>query len=234
MRYAIVFWTVATVCVVEATTTGGWAFTLFWPATGFGAAGLAYAGVGPRLFGKRSDGTLSPLAVGLLLPYLLYAWGLWHLWRLATREPPFHELGDGITLGRRLLPRELPGHVRIVYDLTCEFPEPLGIRSAVSYRCLPTLDARPPSVTALRQAAQEILNADGGVYIHCANGHGRTGTLAGAVLLLGGRAKTPDEAIEMMCRSRPRLSLNSTQKRGLQEVARRVREELEEGAPASR
>ena len=130
MKYAIVFWTVATICVVKAATTGGWAFTLFWPAIAFGAVGLAYAGVGPRLFGKRSDGTLSPLAVGLLLPYLLYAWGLWHLWRLATREPPFHELGDGITLGRRLLPWELPGHVHIVYDLTCEFPEPLGIRSS--------------------------------------------------------------------------------------------------------
>ena len=233
MKYAIVFWMVAAVCVVEA-DGGGWAFALCWPAMSFGAAGLGYAGVGPRVFGKRSDGTLSPWAVGLLLPYLFYAWGVWHLWRLATREPPFHELGDGITMGRRLLPRELPGPVEIVYDLTCEFPEPSGIRSKVSYRCIPTLDARPPSVRALQQAAQEIVNADDGVYIHCANGHGRTGTLAGAVLLLGGKAKTPDEAIETMRRSRPRLSLNPTQKRALEEFVRRVREELEEGAPASR
>ncbi len=64
---------------------------------------------GPGSLGNEAT-ELSPLALGLLLPYLLYAWGLWHLWRLATREPPFHELGDGITLGRRLLPRELPGH----------------------------------------------------------------------------------------------------------------------------
>ena len=106
MKYAIVFWSVAGLCVFEAFGTGGWGSVLSWPALSFGAAAFAYAGVGPRVFGKREDGRLSPIPVVLLFPYLIYTWALWHLWRLSTREPPFQELHDGLTIGRRLLPSE--------------------------------------------------------------------------------------------------------------------------------
>ncbi len=229
MKYAIVFWSVAGLCVMKAFGTGGWELVLYWPALSFATAGCAYAGVGPRVFGKREDGRLSPITVFLLFPYLIYTWAVWHLWRLSTREPPFHELCDSLTIGRRLLPGELPSQVTKVFDLTCEFPEPSLIRTKVLYRCLPTLDARPPAVAALRQVAEEVLNTGGGVYIHCANGHGRTGTLAGAVLLVGGKVRTSREAIDYIQRCRPKLTLNSTQRFALMELEATIAQEDEKG-----
>ena len=228
MKYAIVFWSVAGLCVFKAFGTGGWGLVLYWPALSFGAAGFAYAGVGPRVFGKREDGRLSPIPVVLLFPYLIYTWALWHLWRLSTREPPFQELYDGLTIGRRLLPSEFPSQITKVFDLTCEFPEPPQIRTKVFYRCLPTLDARSPTVAVLRQVAREVLNAGVGVYIHCANGHGRTGAVAGAVLLVGGKARTSRKAIEYLRQCRPKLTLNSTQRFALRELEASIAQEDEE------
>ena len=112
-----------------------------------------------------------------------------------------------------------------MFDLTCEFPEPPQIRTKVFYRCLPTLDARSPTVAVLRQVAREVLNAGGGVYIHCANGHGRTGTLAGAVLLVGGKVRTSREAIDYLQGCRPKLLLNSTQRSALMELEATIAQE---------
>ncbi len=143
-------------------------------------------------------------------------------------RPPFQELHDGLTIGRRLLPSEFPSQITKVFDLTCEFPEPPQIRRKVFYRCLPTLDARSPTVAVLRQVAREVLNAGGGVYIHCANGHGRTGAVAGAVLLVGGKARTSRKAIEYLRQCRPKLTLNSTQRFALRELEASIAQEDEE------
>lgn len=229
MKYAIVFWSVASLCVMKAFATSGWELVLYWPALSFAAVGFAYAGVGPRVFGKREDGRLSRITVFLLFPYLIYTWALWHLWRLSTREPPFHALCNNLTIGRRLLPDELPSQVTKVFDLTCEFPEPSLIRAKVLYRCLPTLDARPPAVAVLRQVAEEVLIAGKGGCIHCANGHGRTGTLAGAVLLVGGKVRTSREAIDYLRQCRPKLTLNSTLMFALWELAATIAQEEGKG-----
>lgn len=56
MKYAIVFLSVAGLCVMKAFGTGAWGWVLYWPALSFAAVGFAYAGVGPGVFGKREDG----------------------------------------------------------------------------------------------------------------------------------------------------------------------------------
>ncbi len=220
MKYAAVFWSVTGICIYEAVVLGGWVLLLLWPGASFALAGAAYAGIGPRVFGKRDDGSLAFLPTVVLLPYLLYTWSLWHLWRLGTRDSPYHDLISGVKVGRRLLPHELPKGVNEVFDLTAEFPEPTLIRQRGVYRCYPTLDARPLEPTVLRQAARQVLQATGGAYIHCAYGHGRTGTLAGAVLLLGGWVETVDEALEYLGKCRPGIQLNRQQNAALQEFAR--------------
>lgn len=196
MKYALVFWSVTVLCIYYAMTESGWLYILCWPGLSFGVAGAAYVGARPRVFGKRQDGSLNLLALIILLPYLLYAWGVWHLWRLSTREPAYQDLYEGVKIGRRLLSSEFPDATSQVFDLTSEFPEPASIRSKVLYRFVPALDARPPQPFTLREAAQQVLNANNGVYIHCANGHGRTGTLAGAVLMLSGITQTAEETLE--------------------------------------
>jgi protein-tyrosine phosphatase len=222
MKYAIVFWSVTAGCVYKAIMLSGWWLILLWPGISFGLAGMAYAGMGSKIFGKHSDGSLGTFSTAVLLPYLLYTWSLWHIWRLCTREAPYHELYDGVRIGRRLLPKEFPEEVGMVFDLTAEFPEPGSIRGKISYRCYPTLDARPLEPAALLQAAQEILKAEDGVYIHCANGHGRTGTLAGAVLLLGSRSETVEDALEYIRTCRPGATLNTHQRASLAEFAQTI------------
>ena len=220
LKYTVVFWCVTAVCAYEALALGGWATLLLWPGISFAFAGAAYAGVGPRVFGKRSDGSLAMLATGVLLPYLLYTWLLWHLWRLCTREDPYHVLFGGVKVGRRLLPHEFPKDVTEVFDLTAEFAEPTLIREKGVYRCYPTLDATQLEPDVLFQAARQVLDAAHGAYIHCANGHGRTGTLAGAVLLLAGRVQTAEEALEYLVSRRPRIRLNRHQYAALLEFAK--------------
>ncbi len=228
MKYAVVFWCVTAVCVYEAVALGGWALLLFWPGASFGLAGTAYAGLGPRLFGKRSDGSLTTFSAAVLLPYLLYTWSLWHVWRLCTREAPYHELYDGVIVGRRLLPHEFPERVTEVFDLTAEFPEPSPIREKGVYHCYPTLDATPLEPTVLLQAAKQVLETTEVAYLHCANGYGRTGTLAAAVLLLGGHVETVDDALQYLGNCRPGVRLNSQQNAALLEFAKTVKLELRE------
>src|SRR5256885_4020951 len=72
----------------------------------FGVAQLvlayAYASNRPTVFGKRGDGTLAPLSVALLFPYLALVWAF-HGLKLAglRREPCWHAIAPGIYLGRR-------------------------------------------------------------------------------------------------------------------------------------
>jgi len=112
---------------------GGWFFLLLWPAISFGLVASAYLGLGPRVFGKRPDGTLSVISIATLLPYFLYLWAVWHVVRLASREPPYNSLPGGVLIGRRLLSRELPSEANVIVDLTCEFSEPQGVRDTGRY-----------------------------------------------------------------------------------------------------
>jgi protein-tyrosine phosphatase len=51
----------------------------------------------------------------------------------------------------------------------------------------------------------------GTIYIHCAQGHGRTGMFAAAVLLSSGQAATPEEALRLVTSARPGVRLSGDQ-----------------------
>ena len=63
--------------------------------------------------------------------------------------------------------------------------------------------------------ASQIATAETPLYIHCAQGHGRTGLVAALFLLAHGDADTPDTAIEMIQSSRPLVGLNGVQRASL-------------------
>ena len=222
MKYTIVFLAVSAVLVAKATATAPWGLVLYWPAGSFALVGLAYGGIGPKIFGKKPDGGLNPLSCALLLPYLLCAWGLWHMWRWTTREPAYHVLYDGVTIGRRLLAAEYPDDITTIVDLTCEFPKPSHIKGKRRYMCVPVLDAGRPGIQALRELTEEIRKVGRGVYIHCANGHGRTGTVATALLLMAGTVDSPEEAQAYLRQRRPKAYLNWRQQQALNEFAEMV------------
>lgn len=213
MRYAVVFGLLAVLLLGYAAALGGWAWLLAWPAASFLAVAVAYAGAGPRLLGKRPDGRIASWAVALHLPFFLLTWGVWHTLRVLSRQPVANEVVPGLWVGRRPLPRELPPDVTLVVDLTGEFRELAGIRAGRTYLCLPTLDAMAPDLDDLRRAVAEVANWPGGVYVHCASGHGRTGMFAVALLLARGLAPDVPAAVAMLRAARPRVRLNAAQRR---------------------
>jgi protein-tyrosine phosphatase len=213
MPYAIVFGLLAGYLAFLAVVLGAWGWLLLWPAVSSALLAAAYAGLGPRIFGKRSDGRLSGPAIAVLLPVLLLLWGLWHLSRLVSRERCCNENAPGVWLGRRAFVRELPPGVVLVVDLTAEFPAPWGMREGRAYLTLPTLDCGVPDERAFREALERVNAASGAVYIHCAQGHGRSAVLAAAVLLERHLASDVRQAEAQLRRARPGVRLRPAQRR---------------------
>lgn len=202
--YAVVFLILAGLTLVFPLGLGGWAWALVWPAVSFTAVAVAYAGAGPTVFGKRPDGTLRPANVLLLLPFLVLTWVVWHALRLVSRAPRWNEVAPGLFIGRRALPGRLPDGTGLVIDLTAEFAESRGVRTAAVYRSVPMLDAAGPTDTVrFREAVADAAGFAGVVFVHCANGHGRSATFAAAVLLARGRASDVKSATKLVRAARP-------------------------------
>lgn len=189
---------------------GGWLLLFLWLGGNFLGLGIAHGRGMHQVFGKRYDGTLPMWSWLLFFPLLAYTAGVWHLIRLLTREPACHVITEQLVVGRRLLPSEVQGEFDNYIDLTAELPEPVAIRRGSSYRCFPILDGAAPSPESLREAVRSL--RPGRTFIHCAQGHGRTGLFALAVLLESGQAQTVEEGLGMLRAVRPGIRLSEKQR----------------------
>ncbi|MEM6364018.1 MAG: tyrosine-protein phosphatase [Planctomycetota bacterium] len=218
MRYGFLFLLLAVAIGITAFRGGLWMWLLFYPAFSFGVVAAAYLFSLPDLFGKRSDGRRSQMGTLLVLPFLCYVSAVWHVVRLLSREPPTSKLNDDLMLSRRLLRKELPEGVASVVDLTCEFTEPKDGWDLQSYRCHPILDGTGSTSGEIRELAIEITKMPKPVLIHCAQGHGRTGLVSAAVLIVSGEAGTASEAIELIQAVRCGVKLNKAQREILGQI----------------
>jgi protein-tyrosine phosphatase len=80
-------------------------------------------------------------------------------------------------------------------------------------RCLPTLDGFVPAEQDCAKLVQEIAAHRGPVYVHCAQGHGRSALVVGAVLLHRGLALSASDAEAKMKSVRPGVSMSFAQRR---------------------
>ena len=188
----------------------GWYMMALWPAVSFAVVAFGYFRVGPAVFGKSANGTMALPNQAILLPYLLYLWSVWRFIRLVKREPAFDALTEHIVVGRRLLSNEIPDNIDHVIDLTCEFTETKVLRS-ISYFSFQILDASAPPLDQLHMWVQQSLELKGRLYIHCAEGHGRTGLFAAALLLHQGQCSSPEDAIRFIQSKRPLVRLGNRQ-----------------------
>jgi len=187
------------------------AWLLAWSGLGFCAVAVAYAFQKPRVFGKRLNGTLAWGPCVLLLPYLLLTWLLWYCQMRFSREAVCNEVAPGLWLGRRASLKELPPGITLVVDLTSEFGEPHGLRTGRAYICLPTLDNAAPDLEAFGNVVRQAADWEGGAYIHCALGHGRSALVAAAILMAHGLASSPEAAFARVRQARPGVNLNRSQ-----------------------
>jgi hypothetical protein len=198
----------------------GWLLMAVWLGGDFLALGIAHTIGAHRLFGKQTDGSLRLWSWVVFLPLLAYTTAVWRLLRLLSREAAQNTVTDNLVVGRRLLPSEVDGEFDNYVDLTAEFPEPTVIRRAAAYQCFPILDGSAPDPEALSDAVNRL--RPGRTFIHCAQGHGRTGLFASAMLLKSGIAHTVDDAIEMIQARRPGISLSSAQRRCIETFAAKL------------
>src|SRR5262249_34959279 len=155
------------------------------------------------------NGTLPWWSWVLFLPLLLMTIVVWHLIRWISREPAFNVVDDGLTIGRRILSSECPGSFDNFVDLTAEFSEPAALRETQAYFSFPILDGSAPTASALFEAIQAL--KPGMTYVHCAQGHGRTGMFATALLMSLGKISTVDQALQCLLAARPGIRLSRQQ-----------------------
>lgn len=221
VRYSVLFAVVAALMCVPAVTHRGWYLLSLWPAVAFAGLSVAYFTGNVRIFGKRPDGTLMPLHTIVLLPVIVLLLMVFHLARVLSREPAFHSLTENILIGRRLLSREFPPEVHSVIDLTSEFTEPARLRQA-GYHSFPILDASVPTESRLHDWLRQTDDIAGTIYIHCAQGHGRTALFAACLLLHRGLVATADEGLALIQSRRPHARLNAVQDWFLRDIAPRI------------
>ena len=210
MKYGFAFAILAALIAIYALRSGGWSYLLLWPALSFALVASAYLFAGVTVFGKGPDGKL-PLGRSILLaPFLAYLATVWHVVRFFSRESAFDQLTDTVFIGRRLLSHERPSQFDHIVDLTCELNEPEALRSS-GYISFPTLDGHYPDTNDLSQRVIRVAELDGTVYVHCAQGHGRTATFAIAYLLHVGYSTSVDDAVNYVLERRPDAHLNRSQ-----------------------
>jgi protein-tyrosine phosphatase len=84
------------------------------------------------------------------------------------------------------------------------------------------LDGHVPPLAELVAFARRLAAQPGVIYLHCAQGHGRSALVAACVLIARGAADGPDDAMRIIRAARPRVRLT----RGQADLLRRAAAEL--------
>lgn len=225
MRYAVVFSILATSLGLAATATAGGgmrAVAVVEAGTSVTMVALAVAfaakGLGMPVEEIVRHPRWSIAARFLLLPYQALAMLTLSLGRRTGGEASMDRVGPGLFIGRlpsRSERSRLAGAgIDAVLDLCAEFPHRGGPGLVSAY--VPILDGSPPSTRQFLAAMAWIdaMRAEGKtVLIHCAQGHGRSATVAAVALCRLGLAPEVDRAIDLIRSARPGARPSRAQRR---------------------
>lgn len=212
MKIALTYLAGFVVLIAFAIEIRGWAWWLLWPAGAVAiVAGIYFAGQ-PELFRKR-DGVIAPSVTWLLAPYLAGAWLNSRIW--TSQHPEADEIVDGVWIGRLPRKSEREAFASIV-DLAAELPVDVV---GVSYGAVPMLDLIAPTFEQLGAAVKAIeeFHPQRPTLVCCALGCSRSASAVAAWLIWSGRAKSVDDAVELIKASRPCTVLGRAQCERLKE-----------------
>lgn len=204
-KMSINYGLVSLACFLLAYLIQGAAWLLLWPAITLFFVTLGYLGFGASVFQKTPNGSISPSATLLLLPYRLFAIGTYYYYANACKQPS--KVTDQLILGGRPL---YPLQAQSVFDMTCEWPRNFYSRS-LHYCSQPQIDLLPIMAADIERAVHtmDILAHSGSIYVHCKLGYSRSATVAVAWLVHNHTTRSIDEAIALVTRARPQVVLNS-------------------------
>ncbi len=217
-KYAIQFGGMsiaAAFAAVTGVTTVVAQVVLIWVAVAFLVVAIAYSLGQPRLLMKRNDGSQPFVAWFILWPYFLLARLSLLLYRLSNRRKvAVAEVLPGVWFARRLTAREISKSGvtwSAVLDLAAEFPRVAS--NGVTYRALPMLDGVVPSEAHVREAVAWIDEQAkrGNVLVHCALGHGRTGSVVVAWLLFRGHVPDAKAGVAHLLARRSTFGMSKAQ-----------------------
>lgn len=195
-------------------------------AIAFFGVGLAFGLKKPRILMKAKNGRLSLFSYILFWPYFLLSNLSLGVYRLISRENPIDEIIPDLYLGYK------PWHIdkekfiqkgiRSVVDLTSEFGEAGFILKNFKYLSVPLLDTYPPTQGQLYDTVAWIDEQlkSGGVFVHCALGHGRSATIIGAYLLYAKITSEVQYAVDFIKSKRPKIDLHKGQFSTLQQYVK--------------
>jgi protein-tyrosine phosphatase len=212
MSYSIVFFLIASILVSHAWGSRQW--ILLYPAISFGVVSFAYLTNSAMIFGKRMNGRLGVINKMVFFPYLAYVWLTWHMINTIRRERAYDQLTPDLIIGRRT--RFIPDNVKSVVDLTCEFEEYDDLLEKHVYFSFPILDGCPPDAIYFLPVIERIGKLPRPIYMHCAEGHGRTGMVAAALLLYEQHVGSIAEAMRLIQSVRPKAKIQKSQYKILQ------------------
>jgi len=224
-KQSLMLLVIALACGVLAIRLGRFGFLLCWLGADFLILAGAYLKRSHHIFGKTPTGVLPLWSWCVFFPYLLYTSLVWNGLRILSREQATHRVTDNLVIGRRLLAKEMPGNCVNYVDLTAEFQEPSEIRRSSAYISFPILDAGAPKAEALREVIDSL--RPGITYVHCAQGHGRTGLFALAILITTRVGTSVDAELQLLRSVRPGIRLNKEQLHCIKDYARLIGERRE-------
>ena len=225
---------------------GGTAYSVWliflWPAVDLLVLGSVYlvdGNCGVLLLGKSQvSGKLSPISIFIFLPYLFGAFVFWRIKHLWKGEHVCDKVAHGIWVGRYPLhlsvddPRFAEQPLKIVVDLTGEFPTRRAFHGRTTYLCAPSLDGLLADPRVLLDTARAVITSydaerNHSVYVHCANGHGRSGLFAGILMVMRGDCSSLEEARVLMKSRRSVIGWQPHQQRIAEETLHLWKHDIE-------
>lgn len=160
-----------------------------WPAICHLFMAAAYFGnqrMGVKCLNKdRKTGQISCTAFFLCLPWLITVYVFWFVRHMFNGEDAYNRVYKHFYVGR--FPRwnsEFPPEIKNIVDMTAEFSARKSLLKGRTYLCLPSMDRCMPDPWDLGQFALQVSRLKTPTYIHCANGHSRSGLLMAMVMVL--------------------------------------------------